>query len=411
MKVFSIVIVLLILLVWLYCLTPYNVWDEYYYFDNNGTTMIHSKVLREIRRNSYLGNPSASYAVEARKRIAKTQSIIRSWVNSDYDVYFTSGGSESINTIINSIADSASQPHIITSVAEHTTTLECCKNLEILNRAKVTYVSSDPFIKAEEVVEAMTPNTVLVTLIHGNNETGVLNDVREICRRVKAVKPDVIFHIDAVQSFGKFSIPLKKWGIDALSFSGHKFNAGSGIGGLVVASNMHLHYPLICGSQQNGVRGGTENVAAIAGLGMGIQIMAQNRHAKNMSMWNKTTYIWEYLQNNVPRGYAVHLITPLYETNKMRGNKCLPNTLMLYITSTVKPVCNVKIKKELQNKGYIISIGSACKTGSKYASHVVYALSISEEARKGILRISVGDFNTKYECMLLARAIISTMHI
>lgn len=410
------VIILLVLLIY-FSWHSTNIWSEYYYFDNNGTTMIHPEVMREINRCSHLGNPSASYATEARNVIANSSAAVLSWVQSpSYKTIFTSGGSESINTIINSIVSEHTIPHIITSMAEHTTTLECCKKLEILGRASVTYVSSNPFIDPDEVVAAITPNTVLVTLIHGNNETGVLNNVETICAKVKEIKPGVIFHIDAVQTFGKYSIPMNKWGIDALSFSGHKFNAGSGVGGLILAPHIHIEYPIICGTQQGRARGGTEDVASIAGLATGLRIASTNRDKKNAAMRDCVAYIWNYLTQHTPAGYSVHLITPIdmnqSSSNTLDGPRppvCTPNTLMFYVLKKGAGVCNVKMKRALQNMGYIVSIGSACKTGSTYASHVVYALDITEEARKGILRVSVGDRTTKYECSKLARAIISLM--
>jgi len=371
--------------------------------------MIHPDVLKQIERHSYLGNPSASYGTLAKRCIYDTKKSICTWAQApDYKVYFTSGGSESINTIINNSINSSSisNPHIITSVAEHTTTLECCKNLEELHRATVTYVSSDPYISEKEVIDAITPNTVLITLIHGNNETGVVNNVESICRHVKKINPNILFHIDAVQTFGKGYVQLKNAGIDAMSFSAHKFNAGSGIGGLVVSPQITIQYPLICGTQQDGCRGGTENVPAIAGLNEGIKIVSHNRSYKNQEMRNYVQYIWNYLEQNIPMHYKIKLITPIKNNKKT----VLPNTLMFYLQNgNPNKVCNVDLKRKLQLMGYIVSIGSACKTGSAYASHVVYSLSIPDEARKGILRISVGDFTTKYECWSLARAIISLL--
>jgi cysteine desulfurase len=353
-----------------------------------------------------LGNSSASYATTAKDILKTTEKEILNWVRSPkYKVIFTSCGSESINTIINGLLTSR-DPHIITTNAEHKTTLDCCKYLTSKHMATVSYVpvNNECIVSPHDIVKNIRPNTVLVSIIHGNNETGSINNVYTIASAVKAINKNIVVHIDAVQTFGKMSIGMADNSIDAMSISAHKLNAPIGVGCLIVCDKlMKLLNPLICGSQNYNKRGGTENIPAINGLKAAIIDLSYNRERKNDEMYNKVQYIYDYLQKNKPDNFNIIKITP------EEPHKALPNTLMIAIANRVDNFCNVKFKQLLLEHKVIVSIGSVCNTGSKSSSHILDAISLENKYRKGVIRISVSDYTSWSDCKTMSNIFVKCL--
>lgn len=389
----ALIVALLVLSMYFYYQKSEDIFQKYYYFDNNGTTRLNDAVRAKMTKSLYLGNSSAVYAATAKREIDDTKAEVRDWVQSpDYKVIFTSCGSEGINTIIRAIADEKPNSHFITSEVEHKTTLDCFRNLHNMRKIDITILPVDSMglVSPDEVAAAIKPTTTLVSIIHINNETGAINDIAGIGAAIKRASPKVIFHVDAVQSFAKMSIPLERWQIDAMSISAHKFNGPLGIGALIMHPRLPLEYALICGSQNDGMRGGTENIPAIVGLGEAIRVMRRDRSAKNDKMQQQINYIESYIRRNLPTNAQFVRITPAVAS---------PNVLLgSIVRNDGVEFCNIKLKNLLFARNVVISIGSACNTKSKYASHVVKAIGLPIELQKGVIRISVGDDTTWHDC-------------
>lgn len=412
-----------------------NIFKEYYYFDNNGTTDMPRCVVRAIERASHLGNASATYGTSAREKIDDLTLLVSNWLQlqSFHLVTFNSGASEGNNTIIRGVvekhfATSGERGHIVLSAIEHKTSLECAELLQKAKMVDVTLVAPQPdgTITAADVAAAMRPNTILVSVMASNNETGTIMPIADITRAVKAINPLVIMHTDAVQSFGKYTLPISSIGLDALTMSFHKMQGPPGLGCLVLSelavSRMN---PLIAGSQNFALRGGTENIPAIAGAAEAMRYTLHNRHQKNLHLMAMKSYILGALSKRYKFGkfadyygrsddYSPSVtsdsdeieIVPLGPACPKMAN---PNTLLLSIVKRgplKQHFCNIQLKKDLLERKTIISIGSACNTSAPGASHVLMAIKAPYVIRCGVIRISLGDQNTMRDCKALVRNLI-----
>lgn len=372
-----------------------------------------------------------------------------------YHIIFTSCASESNNMFLRAVVDSvnsatfakhsatfasqtatfASQkPHLITSSIEHKSLLNCAVQLAKRGCIELSLVRPDMlgFIHAEDVEAAIRPNTILISIMQANNETGAINDIAAISRIAKS--NNILFHTDCVQSFSKFLMNPIKLGVDAFSVSFHKMHGPAGVGAIIINKQIADEYKLeaeICGTQNNGMRGGTENIPGIAAAYEGFLITAENRAAKNVRTLELKKYMIQTLNKQIPcRTYREYLGSLKDGSNIPRTeiillSTCeknyLPGTLLIGVLSgrdgsntnnvsartTVRAnkyrdVCNGKIKSGLEKKGIIISIGSACNTANSKASHVITEMGVPEQIRKGTLRISLGDLNDKcdVECFV-----------
>lgn len=443
-----IVIILIVLFLWSKRTAP-NVFNSNIYFDNNGTTQPHAEVVKAMTDASYLGNASASYAWEAKQKIDELKKKISNWCNApleQYDIIITSGASEANNFIIRGVIDSwtgnrsaahsSARPHIIMSSFEHKTSLDCAKQLELEGRAFVTLVKPDMFgnINANDIESAITPQTVLISVMHANNELGNIINIRDIA--AVSHRNNVPFHTDAVQTFGKMKIPMSDWGITALSMSFHKLHGPLGIGALIIERKMAATMPAqIAGSQNNYLRGGTENMPAIVGANVAMDITHTNRAEKNAHMLKMKQIIVHGLTEHFSRmsfadfvgktdedAEAMLATMPVCQAltpkctdpkgivflgpigaNGLPNDNTLPNTLLVSVVnlhgsrdgSKYPRFCNIKLKSDLATTGVIVSIGSACQTGEKGASHVLHQLRAPFVIRCGVVRISLGDFNTE----------------
>lgn len=412
------------------------------YLDNNGTTKICPEALNAYENSIGYGNASSSYASAARELINESDRQIKNWVQSpNYNVIYTSGGSESNDTIVKSLVDYACftdkklLPHVISSSYEHSSLLDCLKTLEKENRIRLTLINPSiyGFINPQDVFNAVSPETILVSIMHANNEIGTLNDIQKICQFVKIKNPDTCFHSDIVQSFGKYSIPLEDWKIDAASVSCHKFYGPQGVGYLIVNNPVFSKiqkYPLVHGSQNHGSRGGTTNITGINSARAALFKTINNRQEKNDKLLEMKKYIVDYLISNFPIGnyqsYAGRpdnfvKFSPLDGVSKNEIiflgdspllNDMTPNTLLFSIVKygpIEKHFCNVKLKKDLQDRGVIISIGSACHSEAPSPSHVLHSIRAPYSIRCGVIRVSLGDYNTQHDvrkfCKILSDCI------
>jgi cysteine desulfurase len=354
------------------------------YLDNNATTRVDPAVVEEMLpwlRDDY-GNPSSAYrlgkralqAVEvARERVAGLLGCDAA------EIIFTSCGSESINTAIQSaIAVDPDRTHIITTAVEHSATMKLCEHLA-RRGLEITWlpVGADGRLDLERLEKAIRPDTALVSLLWANNETGVLfpvGRIAEICRAKK-----VLFHCDAVQAVGKIPLNLADAGVHFLSVSGHKLHCPKGVGVLYVNKRVRFT-PWLRGSQESARRGGTQNVASIVALGKAAEIAGQHMAEEQTRVRALRDRFESEILARVP-GVTV---------NGDREHR-LPNTTNLAFEGLEAEGALML----LDERGVCCSAGSACTSGSVHPSHVLKAMGCSNERARASLRFSFGRFNTE----------------
>lgn len=439
--IFAIVVVL-ILVLW-HVNRQKTVYDNIF-FDNNGTTQPHKAVVQEMASNAYLGNASSSYAWKAKKKLDDLRNAVLTWCRADHHkVIITSGASESNNMIIRSLVDYhwratptgksiGEKPHIILSSIEHKTSLDCASLLREAGRVDVSLIEPDIYgnIDPKKIQAAINNRTILVSIMSANNEIGNKLPVEAIAAVCKA--RNVPFHTDAVQTFGKYAPNMQN--ISALSMSFHKMNGPQGIGVLVLDNDLAGKIAgQIAGSQNYHLRGGTENIPAVAGAIKAMEISLKGREDKNKKLLEMKHRIIENLSKafimtpyekfagksdedakaiaatpvnlSVVRNYKKRapkrlVILGPTQNGMPDDNLTNPNTLLLSVMNTrnnaapYEKFCNIKFKSDLATDHVIVSIGSACQTGEKGSSHVLKAIQAPFIIRCGVVRISLGDYNT-----------------
>jgi len=404
------------------------------YLDANATTRMNETTIKCMVNALNKGNPSSSHkwAVESRALMQNLREYIAEKCGFravDYDpqgdytrdaddryvVVFTSCASEANCLLLRSVCESynfnlGDTPHVVVSAVEHKSILECARCLEASGSATVTYVNPDElgFVQAGAVTAALRENTAIVSIMQSNNETGCINDTAAIAKAVHA--KGVAFHTDATQMFGKFPINPVRDHVDAFSMTFHKCYGPPGAGVLAIRRKF-LHGYRLCaqtaGSQNYSLRGGTENIPALAGGFAAIRQCLTDRTRKNGDLLALKRATIAGIQKYVPcKTYREYLETersnaPKHEIEVVFISTCeksyLPSTLLLSIvkrSSRQPEICNVEIKKQLEKAGVVVGIGSACLTSSKGASHVIHAMGVCETVRKGILRVSYEDTTT-----------------
>lgn len=401
------------------------------YLDNNGTTFM-PQIVKDVMISAMdQGNPSGTYMIAQKSRniIDRTKEYlldICGVTGDEYVVVFTSGASESNNYIFRIIAESykfvtGEIPHIITSSIEHKTSILCAKYLSDTGIAQITFIDPTPQgeIDPVQIEKAIKPNTCLISIIHGNNETGVINDVEKIGKIAHDHK--IPFHSDVVQTFGKMRINPNKYNIDAMSVSFHKLYGPTGIGALILKKALIKGYglcALICGSQNDGLRGGTESAFLVAGALAALKYNFEDRDEKN----KRLTSLKKRVLQKLKESNKISMITWAPGITLQRGlniivfgniNKTLVNTILMafvYIDKLDKPhtFCNIKLQDKLNDKKVIVGIGSACNKGA--GSHVLEAMQVPQLLRTSVVRVSFGDNNTEEsidEFITILRQILS----
>lgn len=421
------------------------------YLDNNATTIMPVVVKKALLDWCNRGNPSSSYASarESRKMMTDFREYIGKLCGFDpccpedrdvplntnakkrqdpskYKVIFTSGASEANCTALHGIVSSYAEitknlPHIVISAVEHKSLLDMAASYAERNIATVTFVqpTASGHIRPEDVEAAITPTTCIICVMHANNETGAINDVRKI--GAIAHKHQVPFHCDTVQTFGKEPVHPVKDNIDSFCISFHKLHGPPGVGALVIKQQLLQGYkfpPMIFGTQNEGLRGGTENLPGIGASLAATKYTMENRTAKNAQMLKLKQYIMKEIAARMPsRQYTQYVRNVLHSNHNTSKDDTavkkpeieviflsgpteyyLPNTILLSVVKRTKPaICNGQLKSDLEEKGIVVSVGSACNTSSPKASHVLFAMNADEFIRKGALRITLGDDTTAEE--------------
>lgn len=351
------------------------------YLDNNATTQIAPEVLEvmvPLLRDGY-GNPSSGYLLGRQAATALEQA--RAQVSAlagcrEDEIIFTSCGTESINTaILSALSLDPDKKHIVTTTVEHSATIKLCESLA-QRGYEITWlpVDSSGLLDLDRLAAAIRPDTALVTLLWANNETGVLFPVNDIVEIVKQKK--TLLHVDAVQAFGKLPLTLADAGIHFLSASGHKIHAAKGVGALYINRRVKFT-PLLRGSQEKGRRGGTQNLASIAGFGKAAELAAEHLGSRQILDWRNA--FEDHMLSTVP-GCSV---------NGDRTQR-LPNTTNLSFDGIESEGALIL----LDESGLCCSAGSACTSGSIHPSHVLKAMGFSNERARASLRFSFGRYNS-----------------
>ena len=397
------------------------------YFDNNATTLIcpNSKKVHSEWIGCYNASSDSKIAKPAKMLLEKASDYVLAHCNvssATHTAIFTSGGTESNCYIIRSCVkaykkkllekNSNLKPHIITSSMEHHSIMDCINDLVSSGDIDVSYVSPTIYgtILAEDVEkEIRAGQTCLISIMFANNEVPVINNIEEIGHIAHANR--IPMHSDCVQIFGKYKVDMIKHNIDALSASAHKFYGPKGVGLLIINNKLIEGYGLtaeINGTQQHHLRGGTENVAGIAALVAALTWNFSNRKVKNQKLFALRTYTLEKLRKMYPMGNFIDYVNEeqnmppieIVSLGPPEDNTAfiLPNTLLISVAKNRgKPFCNVELKKFLDTKNCVVSIGSACLTSSDKASHVLKAIGAPPVIKRGVIRISFGDYNAKAE--------------
>ena len=371
-----------------------------YYFDNAATTKVKEEVLNEMIPffSEEYGNPSSVYhlARNAKKAVEEAREKVANLIGAKKnEIYFVGSGSEADNTALKGIAykNKKYKNHIITSKIEHHAVLESCQFLESQG-FEVTYLNVDEkgFINLNELRQAITDKTALISIMFANNEIGTIEPIEEIAEIAK--QRGIIFHTDAVQAVGNTKIDVGKMKIDMLSLSGHKIYGPKGIGALYVKENIQFEKFINGGHQERDKRAGTENTAGIVGLGKACQLANNDieNHIKKMKLF---------------RNYYIDEVSKKISNIRINGaiNARLPGNSNI----SFEGIHGNDLLLELDNLGICASSGSACNSKHPMPSHVLSAIGLNENLIKGALRVTFGEFNTKEQVDYLVASLEKTV--
>ena len=358
------------------------------YLDNNATTRVAPEVLDAMLpcyQNVY-GNASSVHAFgqKAKEVLDHARHQIANLLNAEAnEIVFTSGGTESDNLALRGIVDASTRPskHVITSQVEHHAVLHTCQALQKTG-IEVTYlpVDSEGFVDPEDVRKAIGPDTLLISVMHSNNEIGTIQALKEIGQI--ALDHDVYFHTDAVQGAGKLPLDVGDLNADLLSLSGHKFHAPKGVGALYVRKGTRLRPLFFGGAHERNRRAGTENVPQIAGLGAAAELAASGLEARARSIGELRDHFEEEVLNRISE----------VALNGSRNSR-IPNTSNLRFEGADSESLVIN----LDLAGIACSTGSACASGSIEPSHVLLALGLPIEQAFSSVRFSFSRYTTRDE--------------
>ena len=355
------------------------------YLDHNATTPIHPDVwdvMLPYFMEQY-GNPSTRYQLgrQSWRAIVTARRQVADMLNADpKEIIFTSSGTESINLALWGVlkAQPIHKRHVITTTIEHSAVGQTCRALGLAGY-DITEVPVDSSgrVSADDIARSIRPDTALVSVMLANNETGVIQPIQEIAQKVAG--HDCLFHTDAVQAVGKILVDVRKLGVDLLSFSGHKIYGPKGSGALFIKSGTAMTPILYGGGQESNLRGGTENVPAIAGLGKACRIIASGMD------WKPIDRLRILLKNKIKDQLDRVLIHPDDETD------VLPNTLNVSFLD----VESTPLITHLDSAGIEVSAGAACSEGALKSSHVLLAMGVTSSVAQTAIRFSMGRDTTE----------------
>jgi cysteine desulfurase len=367
------------------------------YTDNNATTRVADAVVEEMLPffGQMYGNPSSMYTFgdQVGRRIRQARQRVAKLINADPDeIVFTSCGTESDNAAINAaITTFPEKKRIITTAVEHPAIKSLFAWLGQKKGYDVVVVPVDKKgrLDTKLLYDSMSENTAVISVMWANNETGVIFPIEEIAARAR--KKNILFHTDAVQAAGKIPIDVKATEVDMLSLSGHKIHAPKGVAALYVKRGFKFPAFLIGGHQENGRRGGTENTAAIIGLGKACELAKDNLAQVNTQVRVLRDHLEARLLSEIPAT----------SVNGDRNNR-LPNTLSIGFDA----VEGESILMLMDRKGICASSGSACTSGSLDPSHVLMAMEVPFKSAHGTIRFSLSHYNTRAEMDTIVETLV-----
>lgn len=361
------------------------------YLDNSATTMVRpevAKLMYEIMTKDY-GNPSSMHikGVQAERYLREAKEIFAGILKvSEKEIFFTSGGTEGDNMAIigAALAGRRRGRHIITTVIEHPAVLESCAFLE-KNGFEVTYlpVNAAGQVEPDTLKASLRDDTILVSVMYVNNEIGAIEPVSELGRIIKEYNKEILFHVDAVQAFGKFRIHPYKENIDMLTMSSHKIHGPKGVGAIFIKDKTKIQPIALGGGQQKGMRSGTENVPGIAGMAMA----AKELYDKFDEDVNRLYELKEYFVREITgiEGATV---------NGLTGRDSAPHVVSVSFDGITK---SEVLLHALEDKGIYISSGSACSSNKPSLSSTLKAIGVKNDLLYATLRFSFSVFTTKEE--------------
>jgi cysteine desulfurase len=367
---------------------------QHFYFDHNAASTVAPEVLRDLAEAmaEVYGNASSihHFGQAARRRLEAARRTVAARLGcSDREIVFTSGGTESDNLAIFGVAGraQASRRHVVTSTIEHPAVLNAFAQLE-REGAEITWLPVDGAgrISVDDARRALRPNTALISVMHANNETGVLQPIAEIAEVARAA--GVPFHCDGVQAGGRIPVDVRELGVDLYSISGHKFGAPKGVGALYVRKGVELAPLLHGGRHERGRRAGTENVAGAGALARALE----------------AGFDWESLaalRDRLETGILARVPGTMVNGDRMHR---APNTSNIRFEAIEGEAMVIA----LDLRGYAVSSGSACSSGAVEPSHVLLAMGLSPDEARSSVRFSLGPGNTAEQVDGLIEAVAAS---
>jgi cysteine desulfurase len=348
------------------------------YLDNGATTKLSSQVMKAIRKTTY-GNAFSLHSLgqKAKESLEASRKTIADAINAkSKEIIFTSGGTESNNLAIKGLAFNTEKKHIITTKIDHKCVINSCKWLET-QEYKVTYLDVDRegYINLDDLKAAITNDTFLVSIIHGHNEIGTIQNLEEIGKITK--KHNIPFHTDACQSFTKTELDVNKFNLDLVTLNAHKLHGPKGVGALYVKEGIKLTPLQHGGDQENKLRAGTENIPGIAGFARAVELAINEDHNDYMK---------------AVRDKLINGVLDTISIAKLNGPK---NRLINNINFSFVGIEGEALVAYLDNENIQVSTGSACSEKSLESSYVLRALGLSHEEANGSLRITLSRFTTE----------------
>ena len=369
------------------------------YLDNSATTMVAPEVREEMMAalGEDYGNPSSLHrkGSDAEMMLKKAKERVASPLKANpREIYFTSGGTEANNLALlgGARAKKRQGDHVIISAVEHPSVSAAAEELA-REGFRVPRIGTDArgLVSPDELEAALTPETVLVSVMAVNNEVGAREPFEEIGRRVKAFDSRILFHVDAVQAYGKIRIVPKQCGIDLLTASGHKIHGPKGIGFLYIRDRVHIEPIIYGGEQQKGIRSGTENMPGIVGMGRAAQLAYERFDERIAGLYE----LKEYFQ---------HALEGL-EGVRINGPRERELSAPHIVSATFPGVRSEVLLHALEDKGVYASAGSACSSHKKAVSPTLHAIGLSDELASSTLRFSLSSYTRREELEAAAAAV------
>ncbi len=359
------------------------------YLDNSATTKPYKEVVDEVvlSLTEDFANPSAAYrdGFEVEKKIKKIRNNIAKTLGvEDKSIIFTSGGTESNNAIIRSVAylNKKRKNHIITTAIEHPAVLNTIKDLE--NEGfEVTILNVDEkgYIDLKELENSITDRTCLVSIMFVNNEIGCIEPIKEAGEIIAKSKSEVFFHVDAVQAYGKLDFKLSDLNIDFMSVSSHKIHGPKGVGFMYIKDTSRFKALLTGGGQEFNLRSGTENVPGVYGMGKAVEILFKDLQKNIDKIKEMRDYLYKSLSDNI---------------DDIKINSDIEKSVCHVLNVSFRDVKGEVLLHYLEEDGICVSTGSACSSKKK-GSHVLNAIGLSPQDIEGAVRFSLCEMNTKEE--------------